>query len=103
MDHEDFYKYSKLLVAYVDFAKKVVGTHYYRHSVIADSSEKGIDCVYAKKTVDLALSFEPGFIDLLKDNIDMVPPMLVECLEELLAKHERSLQEEAALEELKSS
>jgi acetone carboxylase gamma subunit len=85
MNHEEFYKYSKLLNAYVDFAKKIVGTHYYRHSVLADSSERGIDCVYARKTVDLALTFEPGFIDMLKDNSELVPDMLIECLEELLA------------------
>jgi len=88
MDHENFYKYSKLLHAYVDFAKKVVGTHYYRHAVIADSSDRGIDCVYAKKTVDLALIMEPGFIDLLKENSDLVPVALIDCLEELLTAHE---------------
>ena len=85
MNHEEFYKYSKLLRAYVDFAKKVVGTHYYRHSGFVDSSERGIDCVYARKTVDLALIMEPGFIDLLKENSDLVPDILIEGLEELLS------------------
>lgn len=85
MNHEEFYKYSKLLRAYVDFAKKIVGTHYYRHSVLADSSERGIDCVYARKTVDLALIMEPGFLDMLKENSEIIPDILIEGLEELLA------------------
>ena len=89
MDHQDFYKYSKLLRAYVDFAKKIVGTHYYRHSIIADTSDRGIDCVYAKKTVDLALTMEPGFLEFLKDNSELVPDSLIECLEELLSTQDQ--------------
>ena len=89
MKDEDFYKYSKLLRAYVEFAKKVVGTHYYRHSIIVDSSERGLECPYAKKTIQLAEQFEPGFIDLLKDNADLIPEILISTLEEIQNNYDR--------------
>ena len=89
MIDEDFYKYSKLLRAYVEFAKKVVGTHHFRHSLIADGSERGLDCPYAKKTIQLAQEFEPGFLNLLKDNADLIPEILISTLEEIQEKHDR--------------
>ncbi len=89
MMDEDFYKYSKLLRAYVEFAKKIVGTHYYRHSIIADSSDRGIDCPYAKKTIQLAEQFEPGFLDLLEENSDLVPEILISGLKEIQEKYDK--------------
>ncbi len=86
---EDFYKYSKLLRAYVEFAKKIVGTHHYRHSIIADSSERGLECPYAKRTITLAQEFEPGFLNLLKDNEDLVPEVLISTLEEIQKNYDR--------------
>jgi len=89
MKDEDFYKYSKLLRAYVDFAKKVVGTHHYRHSLIADGSERGLDCPYAKRTITLAQEFEPGFLDLLEENSDLIPEILITGLREIQEKYDR--------------
>lgn len=89
MTDEDFYKYSKLLRAYVNFAKKVAGTHHFRHSIIADSSDRGVDCPYAKKTLQLADEFEPGFLELLKANADVVPEVLISTLEEIQKNDDR--------------
>ncbi len=89
MRDEDFYKYSKLLRAYVDFVKKVAATHHYRYSIIADSSDHGRDCPYAKKTMMLAQELEPGFLDFLKDNADLVPEVLITTLEEIQNNDDR--------------
>ena len=89
MTDEDFYKYSKLLRAYVEFAKKVAGTHHFRHSIIVDSSDRGLDCPYAKKTLEFANKFEPGFIELLKANADLVPEVLISTLEEIQNNNDR--------------
>ena len=83
MNEDDFYKYSKILKAYVDFAKKLTETHHYRYSMVVDSSRNGTQCRYAKKTLQFAQQLEPNFLDLLKENEHLVPAALITTLDEI--------------------
>ncbi len=84
MNFEDFYKVSKKLHRIVEVAKTASNTHLYRASIMADGSQRGMDCSYAKASAQFFLLEEAGFVDYIKDNIDIFSEEFVAELESLL-------------------
>jgi hypothetical protein len=83
MTFEDFYNFSKKLNQLVEVAKVASKTHFYLVSVLADGSQRGMDCTYARASAKLSIMEDASFLEYLKDNIDILSPELVSELESL--------------------
>jgi len=84
MNFEDFYNISKKLHRLKDVARTASNTHLYRVSIMADGSKRGMDCTYAQASAKLFLLEEAGFVDYVKDNIDIFSEEFIAELESLL-------------------
>ena len=84
MNFEDFYNASKKLHKMVEIAKTASNTHLYRASIMADGSQRGMECSYAKASAQFFLLEEAGFVDYIRDNIDIFSEEFVAELESLL-------------------
>lgn len=83
MNFEDFYNASKKLHRIVEVAKTASRSHLYSVSAMADGSQRGMKCSYASAAAKLFLIEEAGFLDYLKDNIDIFSPEFVAEIEAL--------------------
>jgi hypothetical protein len=83
MNFEDFYNASKKLHRIVEIAKTSSRSHLYSVSAMADSSRRGMQCTYASASAKLFLMEEAGFLDYLKDNMDIFSSEFVAEIEAL--------------------